>query len=282
MDARIKSGHDDGEVMDPSIVLIDAAAFFMKRGGIVVYDAARSFPKEPNVADAARSIASDPLFAALSAPARLAPESGIVEVMNYGRRAGRAVMPLWAGEGDLPTPDFITDAAAEGLATRRDVLHLAARHPGLARRARALSHAALREALRARAILHHGLGHAGDPDRARDGGAGRRRNADPDADVAECGRRDRRHRRPRGRSADDVRQCGLDARLRAYRERDHAEDAGAVPGLAIQPDRLDRDTRRSQAHARAGAPARPVDRRRRDLCALLVWRWRRGRRPIST
>lgn len=55
------------------------------------------------------------LVAALSAPARHAPESGIVEVMNYGRRSGRDVMPLWAGEGDLPTPSFITEAAAEGL-----------------------------------------------------------------------------------------------------------------------------------------------------------------------
>src|SRR6201999_1495175 len=51
----------------------------------------------------------------LSAPARLAPESGIVEVMNYGRRRGD-VMPMWAGEGDLPTPAFITEAAARALA----------------------------------------------------------------------------------------------------------------------------------------------------------------------
>ena len=52
---------------------------------------------------------------ALAAPARYAPESGIVEIMNYGRRRGD-VMPLWAGEGDLPTPAFITDAAAAALA----------------------------------------------------------------------------------------------------------------------------------------------------------------------
>ncbi|TIN44384.1 MAG: aminotransferase class I/II-fold pyridoxal phosphate-dependent enzyme [Mesorhizobium sp.] len=51
----------------------------------------------------------------LRAEARAAPESGIVAVMNRGRdRDG--MIPLWAGEGDLPTPAFITDAAARALA----------------------------------------------------------------------------------------------------------------------------------------------------------------------
>lgn len=46
--------------------------------------------------------------------ARAAPESGIVAVMNHGR--GReGMIPLWAGEGDLPTPDFITAAAMSAL-----------------------------------------------------------------------------------------------------------------------------------------------------------------------
>ncbi len=50
----------------------------------------------------------------LSPEARLAPESGIVEVFNAGR--GRDdLIPLWAGEGDLPTPDFICDAAKASL-----------------------------------------------------------------------------------------------------------------------------------------------------------------------
>lgn len=56
-----------------------------------------------------------PLVAALTAPARLAPESGIVEAMNYGRRRGD-VVPLWAGEGDMPTPAFICEAATRALA----------------------------------------------------------------------------------------------------------------------------------------------------------------------
>jgi aspartate/methionine/tyrosine aminotransferase len=46
--------------------------------------------------------------------ARLAPESGIVELVNRGR--GREnLLPLWVGEGDLPTPDFISKAAMESL-----------------------------------------------------------------------------------------------------------------------------------------------------------------------
>jgi aspartate/methionine/tyrosine aminotransferase len=54
------------------------------------------------------------LTAALRSEARDAPESGIVEVFNYGRtRPG--LIPLWVGEGDLPTPAFITEAAASSL-----------------------------------------------------------------------------------------------------------------------------------------------------------------------
>ncbi len=55
------------------------------------------------------------LLATLRPEAREAPESGIVEVMSYGMtRPG--LIPLWAGEGDLPTPDFICDAATRSLA----------------------------------------------------------------------------------------------------------------------------------------------------------------------
>jgi aspartate/methionine/tyrosine aminotransferase len=55
------------------------------------------------------------LLAGLRHAARDAPESGIVEVMNYGRRRN-GVIGLWAGEGDLSTPAFITEAAARALA----------------------------------------------------------------------------------------------------------------------------------------------------------------------
>lgn len=55
------------------------------------------------------------LLASLNPAARSAPESGIVEVMNYGRdRAG--MIPLWAGEGDISTPSFIWEAATRSLA----------------------------------------------------------------------------------------------------------------------------------------------------------------------
>ncbi|MGB6118944.1 MAG: pyridoxal phosphate-dependent aminotransferase, partial [Mesorhizobium sp.] len=54
------------------------------------------------------------LIDSLRNEARLAPESGIVAVMAHGR--GRpGLIPLWAGEGDLPTPDFITKAAMDAL-----------------------------------------------------------------------------------------------------------------------------------------------------------------------
>jgi len=57
---------------------------------------------------------SGDLLKSLRREARHAPESGIVAVMNYGRdRDG--MIPLWAGEGDLPTPDFICRAAARSL-----------------------------------------------------------------------------------------------------------------------------------------------------------------------
>ena len=46
--------------------------------------------------------------------AREAPESGIVEVYNYGR-GRQGLIPLWVGEGDLPTPSFIADAARASL-----------------------------------------------------------------------------------------------------------------------------------------------------------------------
>lgn len=50
----------------------------------------------------------------LSPRSLAAPESGIVEVVNYAR--GReGLIPLWVGEGDSPTPDFISNAAIASL-----------------------------------------------------------------------------------------------------------------------------------------------------------------------
>jgi aspartate/methionine/tyrosine aminotransferase len=55
------------------------------------------------------------LAEALRQAAQAAPESGIVEAMNYGRER-EGLIPLWAGEGDLPTPSFICEAATRSLA----------------------------------------------------------------------------------------------------------------------------------------------------------------------
>lgn len=52
---------------------------------------------------------------ALRAEARNTPVSGIIEAVNHGREK-EGLIPLWVGEGDLPTPAFIADAATKGLA----------------------------------------------------------------------------------------------------------------------------------------------------------------------
>ena len=55
------------------------------------------------------------LIAGLTPSARRLPESGIVKVFNYGRTR-EGLVPLWAGEGDMPTPAFISNAATAALA----------------------------------------------------------------------------------------------------------------------------------------------------------------------
>jgi aspartate/methionine/tyrosine aminotransferase len=45
---------------------------------------------------------------------RALPESGIVELVNYAREKS-GLVPLWVGEGDRPTPDFIAQAAMQAL-----------------------------------------------------------------------------------------------------------------------------------------------------------------------
>jgi len=54
------------------------------------------------------------IITSLSPRAVSAPESGIVEIINHAR--GReGLIPLWAGEGDLPSPDFINRATTSSL-----------------------------------------------------------------------------------------------------------------------------------------------------------------------
>jgi aspartate/methionine/tyrosine aminotransferase len=56
-----------------------------------------------------------PVLESVRAEALGSPVSGIVEVMNHGR-GRQGLIPLWAGEGDQPTPGFICDAASRALA----------------------------------------------------------------------------------------------------------------------------------------------------------------------
>ena len=54
------------------------------------------------------------IVAALRPSAQRLPASGIVEVFNYGRTR-EGLIPLWAGEGDAPTPPVIYGAAIRAL-----------------------------------------------------------------------------------------------------------------------------------------------------------------------
>ncbi|WP_420393511.1 pyridoxal phosphate-dependent aminotransferase [Acuticoccus sp.] len=54
------------------------------------------------------------LMSAVRPAAQRAPASGIIAAVNHGRDK-EGLIPLWAGEGDLPTPRFIADAATRAL-----------------------------------------------------------------------------------------------------------------------------------------------------------------------
>lgn len=56
-----------------------------------------------------------PLIDTLRPTAAKLPESLIVRVFNHGRYVD-GLIPLWAGEGDIPTPAFIYEAASKALA----------------------------------------------------------------------------------------------------------------------------------------------------------------------
>ena len=58
------------------------------------------------------------LRAALRPMAAQLPESGIMAVVNYGHDRPDLI-PFWAGEGDLPAPAFICDAAVQARVTAR-------------------------------------------------------------------------------------------------------------------------------------------------------------------
>jgi len=60
------------------------------------------------------SAAEAALIDSLRPSAKASPVSGIVEVFNYGRTR-EGLIPMWAGEGDTPTPPDIYDAAVKSL-----------------------------------------------------------------------------------------------------------------------------------------------------------------------
>ena len=182
------------------------------------------------------------------------------------------MIPLWAGEGDLPTPAFICEAATRALAAGETFYTWQRGIP------------ALREAL---ARYHTTLyGRPFSPDEFYVTGSGMQAIQIVLAMVAGAG--DEvvipTPSWPNAAAAagiigarpvevpmsfgNDGWSLDFDRLAAAVTPR----NARALRRLAQQSDRLDRDARGSCCAARARAPSWPVDHRRRDLCALLVWR----------
>ena len=194
--------------------------------------------------------------------------------LNYGR--GReGLIPLWAGEGDLPTPAFICEAATRALAAGETFYTWQRGIPEL-REALARYHTRSTAAtfapeefyvtgsgMQAIQIALGMVAGAGDevviptptwPNAAAAAGILGARAVEVPMSF---------------------RQRRLVARSRPARRRDHAEDARAVHRVAVSNPTGWTATRRGPRRAAcARAPAWPLDHRRRDLCALLV---RRGR-----
>ena len=193
----------------------------------------------------------------LRAEARLAPVSGIEAVANYGR--GRpGLIPLWAGEGDLPTPDFISAAAMRGArATARPSTPGRAAFRNCARRSPATTARHFGLAFSPDEFLVTDRRHAGDHAGAAGDGRRRRRGDLPDAGLAEFRRRGRRCRRrcrcrSRSKQGDNGWYCDVDQ----GRSRGDAAHEGDLRQHAGQPDRLDRRHRDAEGDPRPGAPAR--------------------------
>ena len=174
-------------------------------------------------------------------PRPTAPSSGIVEVFNYGRdREG--LIPLWVGEGDLPTPAFICEAATRRSPAARPSTPSSAASRSCARRWRATTSGStgvrpIRSASSSRSAAcmradggAHG-GRAGDevliptPAWPNFGGAITVRRAPGRVPLPTTSR--------------------LAARPRPPRRRDDAAHARHRRQLAGQPDRLDREPRRA-------------------------------------
>ena len=159
--------------------------------------------------------------------------------------AAPGLIPLWAGEGDLPTPDFISEAATRR-SRRRDLLHLAARHSrACARRLPATTPGISAERSRRDEFLVTGSGmQAIQLAMQAIAGAGDEVIV-PDAGLAEFRRRDRRSpARARLSVPLDSSADGWHLDLDRPRGGRHAAHPRDLRQLAVQPDRLDRRSRR--------------------------------------
>ena len=212
------------------------------------------------------------LLAGLRAEALGAPPSGILEVFRRGR-GKPGLIPMWAGEGDLADAGLHLrrgDAARSRRARRSTPTMPAFRI--CARRSRAITTASMAVSSERRSSPERFFvtigGHARDPDRGDDDRRRRRRGDRADAGLAEL----RRRAGIRGARPVEVPMTARDGRfeldLDAPRGRDHAGDPRDLRQQPVQPDRLDRRRGDAGGDPRPGAPARPVDHRRRDLRPL--------------
>ena len=194
------------------------------------------------------------------------PPSGIVEVFNYGR-GRQGLIPLWVGEGDLPTPPFIGEAAKASLdrgetfyTEQRGIPEL--REAIAAYMTRVYGAAPGRRRFLARELLRHHRRHARDRDRDPDDRRPRRRGADPVARLAEFRRRDRDRGRA-ARAGPTRPRRALEPRSRQARRGGDAGDARHLLQFARQSDRLRRHPRgdrrrRSRSRAAMGFGSSPT------------------------
>jgi hypothetical protein len=119
------------------------------------------------------ALTPDQLMAGIRRSQREEPDSGIMQAINHG--FGRqGLIPLWAGEGHLPTPDFICNAAIASLQAGETFYTWQRGLPELREALARLPRAVLAWPVLAGAVLCDRRRHAGHPDRAAAAaGAGR-------------------------------------------------------------------------------------------------------------
>ena len=171
----------------------------------------------------------------------------------------------------MPTPAFICEAATRAARRGRDLLHLAARHPGPARGARALPRAALRPAASSpSASTSRSAACRRSQIAVRMAAGDGRRGADPDAGLAEFRAAPSTVAGARaGRRADAQRARRLEPRPRPARAM-RSRRARAPSSSTRRPTRP-AGRRRARSFAAIldlARRARPVDHRRRDLRPL--------------